>query len=414
MPSHSRNAPRAAPASRQPASGRWPKIGYETCEWAPKISRDLLTQAQRNRYLQPYRAAVVPLIGHLRPPITAEVAALADEATVDIARFDNEFGHEVIPFSSIFLRSESAASSQIENLSSGAKAIALAELGSAEKRNATEIVGNVDAMKAALALADRLDSQAILRMHEALVARHDPEIAGKWRAEQVWIGGTAIGPHEAMFIPPRHERVPRLMGDLVDFAVRTDVPTLVQAAVAHAQFETIHPFPDGNGRTGRALVHSILRRRGITENITVPVSAGLLTDTRRYFDTLTAYREGNPSPIVEMLAHASSSAIANARHLVADLRRIRQGWESRIKQRRDAAAWRLVDLVLRQPVVDARTIASGLSIRADNAQRPVRPLVEAGVLSEFTGFGRNRMWQAREVIDALDAFALRAGRRAAT
>ncbi|NED62850.1 Fic family protein, partial [Streptomyces sp. SID10244] len=91
----------------------------------------------------------------------------------------------------ILLRSESASSSQIENLSSGAKQIALAELGSREKRNATEIVGNVAAMTAALGLADHLDVPAILAMHRALLETTNPQIAGKWRDDQVWIGGTS-------------------------------------------------------------------------------------------------------------------------------------------------------------------------------------------------------------------------------
>ena len=189
------------------------------------------------------------------------------------------------------------------------------------------------------------------------------------------------------------------------------MPLLTQVAIGHAQFETIHPFPDGNGRTGRALVHAMLRGHRLTRKVTVPVSAGLLGDTRAYFDTLTAYREGDPVPIVQVLAQASLTAMVNARQLVDDLRQIRTGWDSKVKARKGANAWRLADLLLRQPVVDAPTVAQGLGISADNAMRPMAPLVEAGVLTEFTGFARNRMWQSREVLSALDDFAARAGRR---
>jgi hypothetical protein len=120
---------------------------------------------------------------------------LADDASAEIVRFDAELGAEVAPFASALLRSESASSSMIENLTSGAKAIALAELGSTERRNATEIVGNVAAMRAALDLADRLDAAAILAMHGALMGGLEPGMAGRWREEQVWIGGTSFGPH---------------------------------------------------------------------------------------------------------------------------------------------------------------------------------------------------------------------------
>jgi Fic family protein len=343
--------------------------------------------------------------------LPSRVTALAEEASAEIARFDAELGTEVAPFASVLLRSESASSSMIENLTSGARSIALAELGSREKCNATEIVGNVAAMTAALKLAQRLDADAILAMHAALVGDLHPEIAGKWREEQVWIGGTSFGPHQADFIPSHHEHVPPLIDDLVAFVKRDDLPLLAQAAVAHAQFETIHPFPDGNGRTGRALIHSMLRGHGLTQNVTVPVSAGLLTDTAAYFGSLTTYREGDPSAIVERLAAASFEATTNGRQLVRDLRTIRRGWDQTVVARRDSGAWRVADLMLRQPVIDAAAVASELGIEPRNAQRAIAPLAEAGVLTEFTGFKRNRMWQSREVLTALDDFAARAGRR---
>lgn len=392
-------------------SAGWPRVGTETRAWSSQLPADMLSARQRAMTRGPYQAAVVEQISTLTPQLPADVTAIAADAAIEIARFDAELGAEVAPFASVLLRSESASSSRIENLTSGAKAIALAELGSTEKRNATEIVGNVEAMTAALALADQLDTDAILAMHQALVAAHHPEIAGQWRSEQVWIGGNSISPHGAEYVAPHHDHVPALMLDVVAFARRTDLPLLIQAAIAHAQFETIHPFPDGNGRTGRALIHAMLRGHGLTRNVTVPVSAGLLVDTRAYFDSLTAYREGNPVSIVERLAHATFSAVTNGRELVHELRSIRSGWNDRIRARRGAGAWALAELLLRQPVIDARVVASALGTSPQNALRSVGVLEDSGILTEFTGFTRNRMWQSTEVLRALDAFAERAGRR---
>ena len=155
----------------------------------------------------------------------------------------------------------------------------------------------------------------------------------------------------------------------------------------------------------------MLRGHGLTQNVTVPVSAGLLVDTAAYFASLTAYREGDPSAIVERLATASFEATTHGRRLVQDLRAIRRGWDEAVTARRDSSAWRVADLLLRQPVIDAAAVARELGIEARNAPRAIAPLVEAGVLTEFTGFKRNRMWQAREVLTALDDFAARAGRR---
>jgi Fic family protein len=389
----------------------WPAIGAEEYPWRSSIPADLMPRRVRDRHSGPYRAAVVPTIADREVPLPPAVAALADEASIEIARFDAETGSQVAPFAALLLRSESASSSQIENLTASARAIALAEIDHSDRYNSVQIVGNVRAMQAAIALADRLDAEAILQMHAALMADNNHHHPGRWREEQVWVGGTSYGPHQAEFVAPHHRHVPALIDDLVRFARRADIPVLPQAAVAHAQFETIHPFTDGNGRTGRALIHAMLRRRELTRNVTVPVSAGLLADAGVYFVGLTRYRDGDVAEIVRLMAEASFLAVANGRALVADLREIRQRWERRIATRRDAAAWRLADLLLRQPVIDAATAQQELEISSANAHRAIRALTEAGVITEFSGRRRARLWQAGEVLAALDDFAARALRR---
>src|ERR1700730_13871879 len=149
-------------------SDPWPSLGWEEHAWVPKISPELVSASVRKLHAGTYRSAVAPSIATLSLRLPGEVASLAEEASVEIARFDAELGTDVAPFASVLLRSESASSSKIENLTSGAKAIALAELGSTAKSNATEIVGNVAAMRAALDLADRLDGDAVLAMQDAL------------------------------------------------------------------------------------------------------------------------------------------------------------------------------------------------------------------------------------------------------
>ena len=343
--------------------------------------------------------------------LPSDTLALADEASAEIARFDAEMGADIAPYAPLLLRSESAASSRIENLTASAKAIALAEIGDPTKKNANIIVANTRAMQAALALAEQLDEQAILDMHAALLGGSHPEWVGHWRTEQVWIGGSNYGPHGASYVPPHHDRVPAAMVDLVAFMRRVDLPTLAQATVAHAQFETIHPFPDGNGRTGRSLIHSLLRARGLTRTVTVPVSAGLLTDTESYFDSLTAYRSGAPETIVELLADAAFRAVGNGRTLVADLAAVRADWADRIVVRKGASAHRLADLLLRQPVVDSAIVQRELGVAATNANTAIEHLEERDILTKVSGNYRNRKWAAPQVLAALDDFSERAGRR---
>lgn len=386
----------------------WPVVEYEERAWVPAID---IPRRRQATYAGPYRSAVVPPIAERTLTIPADVAALASEATTALAAFDAEMGGDIAPFAAVLLRSESASSSRIERLTASAKAIALAELGGAARRNAIEIAANTSAMRAAIDLADRLDADAIIRTHAALLAGTDPDSTGGWRTEAVWIGSSSYGPHTAEFVPPHHELVDDAIDDLVAFMARDDLPVLVQAAIAHAQFETIHPFTDGNGRTGRALLHSLLRAKGVTRHVTVPVSAGLLVSADRYFDALDAYRAGDPFTIVERLAEAAYAAVGNGRELVDELRDIRARWSEALDARPQAVVWRTLDLVLRQPVLDAGFVRRELDVTAQAAGNAIDRLVDIGALRQFTEGRRNRKFEAREVLDALDAFADRGGRR---
>lgn len=369
-----------------------------------------------------YASAALPKYGTYRPAVPANIADLvldlppsvlaeAESASREITRFDAELGGEIAPFAAVLLRSESAASSQIENLTASSRAIAEAELpGGKAKRNAAMIVANTAAMQAAIALSDTVDANAILAMHRALMANEPRHTPGEFRTEPVWIGGgsTPIG---AAFVGPPHELVHGAIDDLITFAQRADVPALPQIAVAHAQFETIHPFTDGNGRTGRALVQAVLCNKGLTRQVTVPVSAGLLADTDSYFAALTAYRDGDAAPIIERFSQASVLAIVNGRQLVAEIRGIRESWNDVITARSDSAVWKVADLLTRRPVVNAALLAQELGIESTNAHRYLNPLTEAGILIETTSGPRNRAWRSPEVLAALDAFADRAGQR---
>jgi Fic family protein len=357
---------------------------------------------------------VVPMIATASAVLPGAVCALVDDAAAEVARFDAEMGGEIAPFAALLLRSESAASSKIENLTASARAVAEAEIGISARRNAAEIVANTSAMNAAIGLADHLDSEAILAMHRALMIGKEPEIAGRWRDEQVWIGGGNLSPHGADFVPPHHSRLGPGIADLVTFLGRDDLPVLIHAATAHAHFETLHPFPDGNGRTGRALVHALLRNKRLVRNVTVPVSAGLLVNIDSYFAALGSYRDGDLEPIVAAFAHAAFSSVDNGRILVSDLRGLRDSWAERITARSDSAAWKVCDLLLRHPVINAPLAARELAIPVRNVYRALGPLESAEVIVEFTDQRRGRAWRAVEVLDALDAFAARAGRRGRT
>lgn len=391
-------------------------VTWETLPWASGHSMLPTSRAQRARIRPTYDAAVPATIAPLAVQVEPAALAAADDARAEISRFDAELssmlpGTEIAPLAAVLLRSESASSSQIENITARAKALALAELGAARfGSNAELVAGNVEAMNRALDLDEGVTPSSILAIHAALMRGQEYAAPGAFRSEQVWIGGSAASPHGAAFVPPHHSRVPAAIDDLCAFAARSDVPLLAQAAIAHAQFETIHPFNDGNGRSGRAIVHAILKQARATTRATVPVSAGLLADTGAYFDALTAYREGDCGPIVTRFAEAAFAAIGNGRQLAADLLEVHGRWTEAITARRTAAVWRLLPHLLSQPAVTSARVRQLTGLSQPAADSVIDLLRSAGVLSKAAGSRRYVIWVATDVTDALDAFGERARR----
>lgn len=393
-------------------------VDFEQVAWKPAADESM-SRSQRMKARGPYSAAIPPMIADLRIALDDSVAAEAAEAAAEIARFDAESSHtlsaigdgEFSPLPAVLLRSESASSSQIEAITANAKSLALASIGEQTGPNAALVATNADAMQKALTLSDSITVESIIDVHRSLLAPSNPAITGEFRSDPVWIGGRASTPHTAAYVPPQAERVPGLMEDLVAFAQRTDVPPFVQAAVAHAQFETIHPFPDGNGRVGRTLVHAMLRNAGVTKRLTIPVSSGLLTNVDDYYDALTDYRRGDLNSIVDEFTKASFRSIGNGRVMINDLAKISAEWQSRLSARKGAAAWSALPILIAQPAVSVQYVADRVGVTFAAAQNAINQLVQAEILTPVGNRKRSRIWVATEVIEVLDAFAARAGKR---
>lgn len=404
----------------------WPALQYEDVAWdVHPVSG--MPRGDRSMIGRSYRASIVAPIAGVDVQLSAQTQSLAEEAAVALARFDQEVGQLVAPYAAVVMRSESASSSQIENLSASARRIAEAEAlgrhasqggsgsssGPGAASNAELIVANTAAMRTALGhRSTSVSAQSILDIHQALLGEVDPSIAGRWRADQVWIGGAT--PHSAQFVPPVAERVPAAIADLTSFIARQDLPALAQTAIAHAQFETIHPFPDGNGRTGRALMYAILREKEVLTEAAAPISSGLLQNTDDYFEALTLYRQGQLEPIVSKVARAALMGVDNGRALVADLTRVRATWdETGLRDLRSHSKARvLADGLLQHPVITASTAATILGSDA-NVHRHIHELVRRGVLISHQDYkSRNMTWRAQDVLDALDDYVARSGRRA--
>jgi Fic family protein len=307
------------------------------------------------------------------------------------------------------LRAESVASSRIEGLVLSQRRLARAEAEEPDARDETarSVLGNVVAMEHAVALgagAKPLRLRDVLEIHRQLMlATTTPQIAGELRERQNWIGGNAYNPGRADFVPPPPERVKDLMDDLVAFMNRTDLPPVVQAAIAHAQFETIHPFADGNGRVGRALIHVVLRRRGLAPRYVPPVSLVLAADAKAYVGGLTAFREDRPADWLLLFAQAIERAAAKASELALRLAELQEKWRERAgRPRSHSSAEALIVELPAHPIVTVATAQKFLGRSKQAVNEAIAVLAEKGVLHPITLAKRNRAWEAPDLFDLVN------------
>ena len=227
--------------------------------------------------------------------IPARLAGNLAEAETAIRSLNGRRSRDLEGLGRFLVRAESVGSSWIEGLAVPAGRLAVAAEGIERDvdrgdRVAGEVAANVLAMLSAVRAArrgDRFTLEDLLRAHRTLM-RHSPrsEWAGQIRERPNWIGGSAYTPIGSRFVPPPPEHVPALLEDLIDYVNGDEHPPLLQAALAHAQFEMIHPFGDGNGRAGRALIHVVLARRGLAPRFVPPVSVVLARRCEEYVAAL--------------------------------------------------------------------------------------------------------------------------------
>jgi Fic family protein len=387
------------------AADHWPALGAEPTVW---------------HHGDTVPTAVLPSIADRPVRLSPAARDLALAAAEAIRVLDNETTVDLTALAGALLRSESVASSRIEHLASSQRELGLAMLrGIPVATAAAQVAANVRAMTAAVdAATSDLPYHVVDLLHiHRLLLETDPYEgghAGRLRTVQNWVGGAESTPHGALYVPPAAHRVPGLFADLVGFCNRRDLDPVTQAAIAHAQFETIHPFADGNGRTGRALVHVVLRRRGLARRTVVPVSTVLLADVTGYFSGLDDYRDGRPDAWVARFATAATRAATAGRQLADDLAALRTHWGEATRPRSGSAVARLLEALLRQPVVDIEALRPLAGHVADkNIYAAVDRLTETAVLTELSGGGRNRVWAATGVLDLLDRFESRLGPRTA-
>lgn len=360
-----------------------------------------------------YDAFMPDRLGDFNPSIPAELAGVVSGAEAAIGALNDRARPALRPLVRLLLRTESIASSKVEGLQADARSLARAEAKADVGKNigadVAEVLANIDAMELAVeetAALATITLDSLVAIHESLMRRSpNAKIAGQVRNVQNWIGGNDYNPCGADFVPPPPEHVATLLDDLCDFCNSDHLPPLIQAAIAHAQFETIHPFEDGNGRTGRALIHVLLRRRGLAPSYVPPVSVVLAARKDRYIDGLIQYRNGDLDEWIERFAVAGAQAANLAERYLGRVRGLQDAWREQLRRqanlRADATAWAVIDELPGLPVITV-PVATAVTGRSKSSTTvAVDQLVEAGVLDPLSESRRNRAWEAVGLLDLL-------------
>lgn len=367
---------------------------------------------RRDRRPFRYRAFVPDRIGRWDEPLASRAAEAVAAATAALRDLEAAgAGHDLETLAAPLLRSEALGSSFIEGLRASNKRLALAAYEPlAADLAARAVLGNVRAMERAVEIGTARTPfrvEDLLDIHRTLLEGTSEErYAGVVRTEQNWIGGRGLSPADATFVPPPEDHVPALLRDLVRFVNLKDLPAVAQAAIAHAQFETIHPFGDGNGRAGRCLIHVILRRRGLTPLFVPPVSVVLATNARRYIAGLIDFREGRIDDWIGAFADATKSAVDAAQRLWERIDALLTELIDRAgSPRSDSVARKIILGLPAQPVVSAETAASRYAVTPTAARAALNRLQETGVLVPTrVGRRRDREWTNDDLFSLLDDF----------
>jgi Fic family protein len=396
-------------ASRHEASAE--RGRYEELTWTPASGGPRKSDRSSHRY----RAWIPEPIADFEPALSAGTAARCERAGAEVRELNHE-PSALIALEGLgrqLLRSEALASSQIEGLSISHRKLAEAEFGDLAGHKAREIVGTIKAMDRALEIGSgpelpSIESIEAIHREIAVVPPLD-KIAGQIREGPSWIGG--IDPSSAEYVGPPAEHVRPLLDDLCRFMNRDDISPVAQAAIAHAQFETIHPFGDGNGRVGRCLIQVLLRRRGLAPRYLPPISIVLGANKDAYISGLESFRTAEVDAWVGYFADATELAAVRSREFSEEVEALQTDWRALLRPvRADAAALPLIDLLPRFPILTAAAAEGEIDRSRRATLTGLERLADAGILTRRRNQKKGDSWEAKELFALLDEFERRVRR----
>lgn len=379
----------------------WEPHRAEVRPWRQRAPRG----PRADRQLREVTVSLPPYVAGQDLPMDRALRAMVTACAGDLSHLDLVHGRTLSALNHLQLRTEAVDSSKIENVDASLADYGRALLGVGANASAVSMASATAALTRMIGDADStraIRREAILRAHHDLFRRTPSEAhrAGTLRTTQNWVGGSDWSPLGALHVPPPPETVSAYLDDLLAFADRDDLPPVAQAAIVHAQFESIHPFIDGNGRIGRTLIHAVLRRRRATRHLTVPIASALVAHRERYFAALGDYRAGHAATIVAMLASAVRIATAESWVTATRLREVRTGWGEAVGGSRPGTPpHRTLDLLVEEPIVNPALVAARLGLEEAEAAAVLASLTRAGVLRRAPRSRRAPVWLAGAVLD---------------
>jgi Fic family protein len=269
-----------------------------------------------------------------------------------------------------------------------------------EVQNYIEAVNTAVEALAKLPLSNRLLKQTHATLMKGVRGEH--KLPGEFRTSQNWIGGSSL--QDAAFIPPHHDGVPELMGDLEKFLHNEHVPVphLVRIAIAHYQFETIHPFLDGNGRIGRLMIPLYLVSCGILSKPSLYLSDFFERNRAHYYDALMRVRTSHD--LIHWVRFFLSGVAATARkgrEVFSGILQLRTEVEQQVMTlgKRSATAREALYLLYRKPIVTAGQLVAGLGVSTPTANTLIREFERLGILRENTGRQKGRVYVFDRYLD---------------
>lgn len=360
-----------------------------------------------------YESFVPDELSAFDEPFSADLVGVVSDAETAVHRLNARAQPALAPLARLLLRTESIASSKVEGMQVDARDLARAEarLESGGKAGSTtaEILANIDAMELAIDHAtgsSTVTLDDLVSIHTALMATApNVHVAGVVRTEQNWIGGNNYNPCGARFVGPPPEEVPRLLEDLCHAMNDDGLPPVIQAGLVHAQFEVIHPFLDGNGRTGRALIHVVLRRRGLTPMYVPPISVVLAGDKGAYIAGLDAYARGDVDAWLTAFAAATAQSAILASSYLARVEALQDQWRAMLRTtanpRADSVAWALIDVMPAHPMISVPVAVAATGRTKAVVNEALLQLEIAGAVTRASHGQRNRTWEATGLLDLL-------------